>query len=793
MGESARASRLRLIVNKGREHGLRGDDPAEAYEQIEAAIWDGGALPADRPSQRRAWSTTLAMAMQAYDEGVSNTLSKLAIEAVSVTEDGAEPLKLVAKAAVSFASDQEIVGAVREALIDAGRSEDVLHFPYYFVREARAERVRSQAEIDGLATAAEREVRELAEYRAERDAQEIMASLPEGSNIADFQAAIRTSHPLISEAVAAMCAEQAARALSAQPLPAWRIDPTDPFGRLPDDEQDRKNQALHERAVSMLAHGETAKEEAALHLSANEILLGAVSRLRSAPDRTPTIERIEQAMRRAALGMENAQNDDPVPVNLWQHYETPQLPKGLLPPVLEAFAYSQADTMGADPAGLAMAGLAVCASAISDDISVQVKTHDPHWRESARLWVGLIGMPSTKKSPIMKAAERPLRRLDTQLAQTFSEANMRYLSAPAKDRDSASRPMQVRHMVQDTTIEALQDVLKDSPGGVFSVQDELSGWFGSMEKYNSGKGSAADRAFWLQAYNGGPYSLNRVARGVAVIPNLSVGLLGGIQPEPLRKIIGDLQDDGLIQRFLPVILTPATVGRDEPMGPATTDYETLVHRLSKMRPGRGTGNLSDPFPVRFSDAAQAVRRELEVENVAQIQALEGASPKLAAHYGKHDGIYARLCLTWHCIESEGISPEPDISEDVACRVAEFMRRYIRPSAIAFYSNLLGMAAGHEDLIALAAFIVSENLSEVAARDVQRASRSLRSYTADEARRLCERLESFGWLLPTEVRQKSSTPRWSVVPTVHELFAERGRQETDRRRAAKQALNEALGV
>ncbi|PZQ94087.1 MAG: hypothetical protein DI533_22820, partial [Cereibacter sphaeroides] len=60
--------------------------------------------------------------------------------------------------------------------------------------------------------------------------------------------------------------------------------------------------------------------------------------------------------------------------------------------------------MGVDPGGLIMSALAVCAAAIPDRIRVQVKRHDPSWRESARLWVALIGPPSAKKTPMMTTA-----------------------------------------------------------------------------------------------------------------------------------------------------------------------------------------------------------------------------------------------------------------------------------------------------------------------------------------------------------------------------------------------------
>lgn len=489
-------------------------------------------------------------------------------------------------------------------------------------------------------------------------------------------------------------------------------------------------------------------------------------------------------------GMVRGGESNPQPVDLWQRHEAPELPLGVLPPLIEQFALGQAEIMGADAAGLAMSALAVCAGAITDDIAIQVKRHDTGWRESARLWVGLVGMPSTKKTPIMNAAMKPLRRIDAALAQRNEEAMRRYKALPKAEQASAPEPKQPRHVVEDATIESLQQVLTDSPYGLLAIHDELSGWFGSMDKYNPGKGSAADRAFWLKSFNGGPYSVNRVMRGSTLIPNLSIGLLGGIQPEPLRKIAGESVDDGLIQRFLPIVLRPATMGRDVPTGDAVAIYERLVERLTKLAPPR-SGNLSTGEPLAFSAAAREVRERLEVEHVSLVRALETVSPKLAAHFGKLDGIFARLCLLWHCIEHANESLPREISGNVAERVARFVAEFLRPNAVAFYAGMLGMSAGHEDLMALAAFIVSEALGEISARDVQRSTRALRHVTADDARRLCEKLEAFGWLYPMASNGKGSTTRWRVVPEVHMMFAERGRQESERRAAARAAIAEAL--
>lgn len=497
------------------------------------------------------------------------------------------------------------------------------------------------------------------------------------------------------------------------------------------------------------------------------------------------------AVRRERLGMSRPDLAKLPPVDLWRRHEAPPLPDDCLPAVIHDFAVEQGRIMGADPVGLALSALAVCASAIDDAIVVQMKAGDASWKESARLWIGLVGMPSTKKSPIMSAALRPLRSIDRDMASRNSLAMADWQRLPKKGKDETPQPPQPRRIVEDATVEALQEVLKDCPHGVLSAQDELSGWFGAMDKYSPGKGAQADRAFWLRAFNGGPYSVHRVGRGASYVPNLSISVVGGIQPEPLRKLVGDSLDDGLIQRFIPVILRPATAGLDEGSPESAAAYGELVRRLTALKPPRGEGNLAAPQPLRFAPDAQAVRRTLELEHVELVEALESASPKMAAHLGKHDGVFGRLAVLWHCVEHADRAGLPvEISGDTAFRVARFMREWLRPSAVAFYAGQLGMSAGHEDLMAVASLIVSDALAEVDARTIQRSTRALRHVGADEARRLCEKLEAFGWLEPIEARQKTSA-RWRVIRAVHDLFAERGREEAARRERARAAFAEAF--
>lgn len=502
----------------------------------------------------------------------------------------------------------------------------------------------------------------------------------------------------------------------------------------------------------------------------------------SAGDTTYTQDRREEHLHpfhSDAPSMHDAGGD---PVDLWGRFDPPDMPLGLLPAIIEEFALVMGERMGADPAGLAVAALVSCAATIPDRVQVKVKRYDD-WTESPRIWAALVGSPSTKKSPILSAATKPLLRIDGQMFRDWQQRVAEY-NAMSKDERMAERaPRQKRLRIEDATVEGAQMVLEGSPDGVLCLQDELSGFFGAMDKYNGGKGSSADRAFWLRSFNGGEYALNRVGRGSALIPNISVCLLGGIQPEPIRKVASDAHDDGLLQRLFPIILKPATMGTDEPSPDVALGYRELIEALHRINPPSWMG----VGVVKFSDGAQAIRRALE-ERHLELQSTEAVSRKLASHIGKYDGLFARLCLIWHCIEYAKADYLPEtISEKIARNVSDFMHRFLLRHAFAFYAGTLGLSDDHDRLTAIAGYILTHRLEQITNRDVQRGDRTMRALKEQDIRPLLEQLAALGWLYRIDGPRPSSHPYWAVNPAVHARFADRAQKEEARRQAARKTI------
>jgi hypothetical protein len=477
------------------------------------------------------------------------------------------------------------------------------------------------------------------------------------------------------------------------------------------------------------------------------------------------------------------------PLDLWAHYEPPAFPLGLLPDVIERYAVTLGQLMGCDPSGLAMGALVTCGAMIPDCVKLKVKQHSEDWDEEARLWVGLIGGVSAMKSPMMRQVIKPVRAIEKALWQTYAADMRSYEALPPDERKAATKPRLSQLRLEDTTVEAAQDSMRDNPHGMLTVQDELGGWFGSMDRYSGGKG-ASTRGFWLQTWTGGGYTVNRIGRGVFHIDNIGISMLGGIQPEVIRKVACENYDDGLVQRLLPIVLHPGTLGHDDPTPPVSGEYARLIDRLYKLRPelSEAPDFFLPPSILEFDAAAQVIRREVEKRNL-ELGKLELVNKKLGSHCGKLNGYFSRLCLIWHCIENCGEELPGCINADTARRVAKFMREFLLPHALAFYAGILNLFDDNDHLTAVAGFILARKLERVTTRDVAHGDRTMRKLTRRDTEGVLEQLDALGWVTRVPGPRPSSPPQWVVNPRCHELYAKRAEAEAARRSEVRAIMAE----
>ena len=268
----------------------------------------------------------------------------------------------------------------------------------------------------------------------------------------------------------------------------------------------------------------------------------------------------------------------------WAELQPPSFPIDALPPVLRAFAEDRARIIGADPCAVAWAAISAASAALDGSIRLKMKRHDT-WSVPPAIWVALVGRPSTKKTPVIKAAWEPLQHAQNIDLDHWRQQLADWKALPKNERDTEEPKPRRRLVSHDGTMEALQDILGRQDRGIGVLRDELSGWIGSLEKYGGTKASAADRAFFLQAFDGGPNVIDRVSRGTIPIRNLLVTICGGIQPDRLRQF-SDLTDDGLWQRFVTIIVAPGF----SRSGRTTRPRRGRLHGSHQPNPSSGPGN-----------------------------------------------------------------------------------------------------------------------------------------------------------------------------------------------------------
>jgi hypothetical protein len=321
----------------------------------------------------------------------------------------------------------------------------------------------------------------------------------------------------------------------------------------------------------------------------------------------------------------------------------------------------------------------------------------------------------------------------------------------------------------------------------------MSGWFGSMDRYDhhGGNRNAYDRSFYLEAYKGGPYSVKRINRGNFIIPNLSLTIIGGMQPELIRKFSKGASDDGLIQRLTPIMLQPAATPISNSQTAEDIDsFAVLIVQLLGLQPPENTERR-----LRFDRRAQEIQRDLAEEHRLLVKGFEGFNGKLSTALGKQDALFARFCIVWHAVDHAGGDPvlPPIVSENTAQRVATFMRQFTRQHLHDFCEDVLSLPEEHERLKSIAGLILSKNLKFVSNRHIQASVRLARHLTSKEVTEVLVQLEMRGWLSRGEASRTGAPPNWIVNPRVHKLFEARAKTEVEQREEMAKLLAQKFSV
>jgi putative DNA primase/helicase len=369
----------------------------------------------------------------------------------------------------------------------------------------------------------------------------------------------------------------------------------------------------------------------------------------------------------------------------------------------------------------AVAAMIALGSVLGRKVCIRPKRRDD-WYEAANLWGCIVGRPGVLKSPALGEALRPLRELEGKAAEDHAEALRQWqmhkatreiertaakrsaLKAASKgdDFDAAAlidagddeEPALRRYIVNDTSVEALGEVLLHNGNGTLAYRDELIGLLRQLDKV----GNEGARAFFLTAWGGKePYTFDRIGRGLnRRIDHACLALLGSIQPavigEHLREAVAHGGGDGLMARFS-LLSWPDVSGewRNIDRWPDSKAREAAFatfRRFDQLQPEHvgAVSDFGDVYALRFDPHAQDCFDDWResFERKQRNAEADGTHPALTAHREKYRKLIPAVALIRHLADQPNGGP---VTAEALLRALRWAD-YAEPHARRAYASVI---------------------------------------------------------------------------------------------------------
>lgn len=469
----------------------------------------------------------------------------------------------------------------------------------------------------------------------------------------------------------------------------------------------------------------------------------------------------------------------------------PELDLSLVPQVIRRRAEEIGKGVGCDPMVPLFAGIAAVCGAVDSRTRLQIK---PGFKVPPLLWCMTIGEPADKKSPgsrpmfkvldMLEHEDRPRYRQALQMfeaEQARYEATRKAFLDAAKDvnallsgempngyGDAPMEPKPLKIVVQDITSQKLVRHAADMPRGLLCYLDEMHSWAEKIVDPRSGE----VRSAWTQSYEGERYEIDRVGAGTITAENFSVSIYGNIQPHVFSNVVGALSKDGLLQRFIPVVLRAGMTRKGKPLPDEMTnigEYEQMIRTIYGM-PAM-TYHLS-PEAVKLYDEFQDWYETQRAD-----ERLLRSGPIFMTAFGKVEGLTGRLALVWHMM-SEPFSQQ--VSAETMRQVIQLVRSYVIPAFRYTYDSDLGGVSGFDqwiaDYVIQHADMATITLSEIK-RSARRQIEKMSTWSAQEMIIVSMHpLQQAGWVARYDdgSQENRGIAQWAVNPALREMFADHRR-------------------
>jgi hypothetical protein len=457
----------------------------------------------------------------------------------------------------------------------------------------------------------------------------------------------------------------------------------------------------------------------------------------------------------------------------------PGFPVEALPASLHDWLVRAARGAGVTPAHVVVPLLGIASSLIGT--ARRVRASRP-WSEPLSMWVALIGFSGTGKTPGLDVTRRVISLIERGRKQKIAEMQRAHetraqkakaerkkweqavakaveggLPAPPKPA-SAMEPgsfVAPRLCVSDSTIERLAVLLEVQPQGMAFVADELARLFLNMKRYSGGQ----DNEFWLEAWNGKNFVVERQGRPPVVLDYLLVGVAGGFQPDKLaRAFEGD--DDGMYARFLFAWPEePAHMPLSNEVTEIEPEIQNALTRIVNL-PADEDGVFA-PRTVELSSEAVSAFETFRTFLAQLKPELDGREREWVAKGGTH---VLRLSGTLAYLDwamTGGTEPQ-SIGKQYVEAAVHLWREYFWPHSQAAVRQM-GLTETHANARRTLRWLATNRPEEVSLLDIRREALG-RRLDAAQTRSLLDGLARAGWLkLLTTKTAGRSIHRWQVNP------------------------------
>lgn len=175
-----------------------------------------------------------------------------------------------------------------------------------------------------------------------------------------------------------------------------------------------------------------------------------------------------------------------------------------------------------------------------------------------------------------------------------------------------------------------------------------------------------------------------MGREPLTIDRLSIGVVGGIQPDRLKSLLFKADDDGLLSRFLPIWPNPALLRRPQAWADEALIDRALVRLLALDMVTDEDGTVR-PWFVPFAEDARRLMDEFRLTVRGWEAEAEGL---LLSFIGKLPGLAARLALVLGCLDHAADDAEEprEITASEFGRAAHLVEAYSLPMARRAYAE-----------------------------------------------------------------------------------------------------------